>query len=504
MLKKLIAICCAVCLAMPLLPVVSLAAEDKVLSEGSLVVKKTAPRGTGNFGAATEVINLTDGNLENEGEVHTIQSADPGLDRVALIMDLGSTYYINQVNLYPVIADETNMGNGRGSLFPMKFRIDVCDNDSFTSGVTTIHDTYASTRYYEPDTMNVTPHELLGPSEVVACEAKQGANTVTGRYIRILMDESGIYYWNATDTTRVPKISFREVEVLGQGISNNVNLASGKPVDVTGTRAAANDKYGLLQFTNGSLNDFQEANCGEASWTSATAYTPDFTMDLGDVYTIYEVMLYPTKGAAGSNITAGSKFPRRFRIDVARDPEFAAYETFYVSPEEGEFENNTEALAGPQEVQAYTSENGLTGRYVRIHVMESATCRDSSGAGLFRPGFAEIEVWGNKKYDVQNTYDATADGVSIATTIENNTDSETTAALIYALYSDEGRLCEEVVVIEDITLAQGLNDDSSLAADFTGLEDGKGYTVKTMLWQNADGNLLPLCDYLLWASAETE
>lgn len=486
MLKRFIAVSCILCLVLAALPF-AVSAEDILLSSGKTVIMSGASSGNGNTVTLTDNIFTNGGSVDTGGNWATESQYQP-----KFTVDLGGKYTINEVKLYPHPTYPTY-----GTIFPKQLKIEVSDDPNFTISTEFI----GITDVFE-QTNKTPPSGRQGPQTV---QSYLNTNGVTGQYVRITATKNPLM-WNAGDSQGYRRTGFAEIEVCGEPTAPEptyYTLSSGKTVVKSGGQGSNGNASAL---TDGVYTGASDGNviCGEPSWAAQTEYKPKFTMDLGEKFTIYEVRLHPST----SWPTYGSIFPVQFSIEVSNDPNFTVYKTLYTTGTEDAFAQAgpPRAKDGPQTAQSYKDADGILGRYVRISVAKNAigwnNINDAVAAGFMRAGFNEIEVIGHKKFELKNTYApnnlAGATDLTVTTEVINNTAYDAEGTLLYALFSDEGRLCEAVKTVQDVMLQPGSNVSENLKAIFGDLDSSKVYLVKVMLWQDVDDILRPLCDNTVW------
>ena len=234
---------------------------------------------------------------------------------------------------------------------------------------------------------------------------------------------------------------------------------------------------------------------GDTNWASPTKYLSSFNIDLGSIYSISCVKLYPAV------VSYGSRFPKRFRIDISDSESFETYTTIYDASTNPYYDDTNvpgtadiKVRTGPTDVQSFDV-NGI-GRYIRLQIIENATSYVSATAsqGNYRTGFNEIEVYSGDDYELVNIYkdgngnDITSENampssgsVSVITTVKNNSGFEDEGILIYALYNN-GYL-DDILVIPSVFGDEKVMDMKTFGIS---ADPGNNYELKVFLWDGMD------------------
>lgn len=147
---------------------------------------------------------------------------------------------------------------------------------------------------------------------------------------------------------------------------------------------------------------------GIGNETNLSKYEYYWLVDLGAKYKISKVAASPVLNDGN---WVGTRFPQQFKIEVSDSMDFSSCETFYET--EGDYYENPNEYPysgtagqqvdfGPKEVQEFTSEDTVSGRYVRFYATKSPVrynIKDASGQfydGYVQPALAELRVYGQE------------------------------------------------------------------------------------------------------------
>lgn len=382
-----------------------------------------------------------------------------------VMIDMASSYNITQVDMYP--SEVTSLG----SEFPQKFRIDI-SNDAGFGSFETVYET--TDDYYTAGS---------NPEGVQSFEIEG-----KGRYVRVYATKTGDRY-DEEGGTHYYGINFSEIMVYADTYSRENIVSLGK--------TASGASSGSSSFlTDGSLSTgVGYFGGGDTNWASPTKYLSSFNIDLGSIYSISCVKLYPAV------VSYGSRFPKRFRIDISDSESFETYTTIYDASTNPYYDDpnvpgtaDTKVRTGPTDVQSFDV-NGI-GRYIRLQIIENATSYVSATAsqGNYRTGFNEIEVYSGDDYELVNIYkdgngnDITSENampssgsVSVITTVKNNSGFEDEGILIYALYNN-GYL-DDILVIPSVFGDEKVMDMKTFGIS---ADPGNNYELKVFLWDGMD------------------
>ncbi len=143
----------------------------------------------------------------------------------------------------------------------------------------------------------------------------------------------------------------------------------------------AGNPYAL---TDGDATTTYGCFSGDSGWSNASKYKQWVALDLAASYSITKVELTPAL-----DLDYGTKFPKRFKIEVSDSADFSAPQVFYDNTGSDYY-----AAEAPTEVQSFSG--NAEGRYIRVYATENGdyySNEDGSGKHYYATAFAEFEVF---------------------------------------------------------------------------------------------------------------
>lgn len=266
-------------------------------------------------------------------------------------IDLGSSQSVGKVDLYPR-NDGTSVGQG----FPKNFTIETAADDNCTMWNTV----YTSPSGGYPQPLNGSVQSFTFGSTSARC-------------VRV---NATSLYPNPFDGNQY-RLHFAEIEVYAGG-GGNTNRAIGAAVTAT----SSVEDWGWFKS---SVNDGQTNSVsGALGWTSnsntgSEYHTQWIQLDMGSVYSISEVKLFPRNDGAD----AGYGFPVDFTIQLAGDSGCTSWSTVYMSPSGG----YNFPSGGTVQTFSFNAQNAKC-----VRVQGTRFRANPLDGNLYRMQFAEIEI----------------------------------------------------------------------------------------------------------------